>query len=253
MSIEDEINLGNLFSLYKLVASKISEIRFVKKKEFCFIKSDHSIWPNAVFGLATEKITEAIIDEIVEVTTDCKIKPFIILKNEARSLSQIRKKGFLPIEQWVGMYYDKKFTQGLLLPDSTSVEILMLNNDDNFEEWTSLVSESLFNNKHLDASIFKKLRSNRVEFIVAKLVNKIIGTAMIYYDEKKIAGIYMVSVAKDYRNKGIAKKIMNFCFELIDKQGMGYCILQATKPGRPLYQSIGFKETGTYNLYMKIK
>jgi N-acetylglutamate synthase-like GNAT family acetyltransferase len=250
---KDEINLSNLFSLYNLIALKNDSVIINKNENFSIIVANNSIWPNTIFKVCAKELTDEIITEIEKSIKSYSVKPLLLLENEADSLARVRKNGFLPIDQWVCMYHEEGLGSKKSIVNPSVFSISLLRNNVDLNEWVNLVSESMFNNKKLDESIFKLLMDSGIELVVVKLENKIIGSAMIYFDENNIAGIYLVSVSKAHRKQGIGKQIINFCFECIRLHKVSYCVLQATRQAVSLYENLEFKKTGTFNLYLKVK
>lgn len=251
MQDANKVNLDNLFSLYQLISTKPTGINLQRENKFAVIKTESSYWPNMVFDLKTE-INSSIIDEIINVISGAQTNPLIIAENNAESAKEFKRKGFFPIDQWVGMF--KIIEQkSISIPEhSSDITFLTIKREEDFSNWLSIVSASLFNSKFLDPSIFQFLSDNGVEVIMGTSKDEPVATAMIHYDTN-VAGIYMVCVAESFRGKGMGKHLMNFCLNRIQDRGIRYCILQATRSGLGLYRSLEFESTGYYNLYMKIK
>ena len=129
--------------------------------------------------------------------------------------------------------------------------------DSSFEslsEWVKLVELNLFDNKHLEQSVFKALiGEKKLSVVYARLNGNLVGTAMIFYDNYQFAGVYMVSTNLEFRCRGIGRRIMEFCFSDIKAKGISFCVLQSTSDGLPMYEKLRFKSDGKLNLYWKVK
>jgi predicted acetyltransferase len=84
--------------------------------------------------------------------------------------------------------------------------------------------------------------------IIAKKNDNVIGYLSLYFreiifDENKVilGGIGGVCVAKPWRRKGIATKMMKKGLLLLEKRGCDVACLNANEFGRHLYESIGFE------------
>lgn len=52
-----------------------------------------------------------------------------------------------------------------------------------------------------------------------------------------------VFVEPDYRNRGLARELMNLAEAEFVRRGVSYAVLHATEKGKPLYQGIGWNGT----------
>lgn len=78
---------------------------------------------------------------------------------------------------------------------------------------------------------------------IAELKGKIVGTAMCWKFGESHSSLGMVIVSPGHQGLGIGKELMNKLLkELADRT----ISLIATEAGRPLYERLGFRATGTY-------
>ncbi|WP_139364868.1 GNAT family N-acetyltransferase [Sutcliffiella halmapala] len=89
-----------------------------------------------------------------------------------------------------------------------------------------------------------------VILFIAKLNNQIVGTVQLHSSSSQ-NGAHRMEIAKlmthpNYRNKGIAKMLMNHAEERAKQEGKTLLILDTRKgdPSNLLYSSIGFIEAG---------
>jgi predicted N-acetyltransferase YhbS len=79
---------------------------------------------------------------------------------------------------------------------------------------------------------------------VASLKEKVIGTVTTIIYERRVAWIGMMLVKASYRRQGIGARLMRKALDYLKGQGVASVKLYATPAGRPLYESLGFREEG---------
>lgn len=67
-------------------------------------------------------------------------------------------------------------------------------------------------------------------------------------NQSRRAWILNMYVEKEFRRRGIARELMRLMLEWCRKQGLALVHLHASKEGRPLYESLGFKPTNEMRL-----
>lgn len=77
---------------------------------------------------------------------------------------------------------------------------------------------------------------------VAQECGAVIGTGLCWKQGDKHASLGAIIVSPEHQGKGIGRQLMN----LVQEELAGRCtLLNATTAGQPLYESLGFKATGT--------
>ncbi len=76
--------------------------------------------------------------------------------------------------------------------------------------------------------------------VLAKNGKEMIGTGRVFSD----GHIGRVAVTKDYRGKGIGKKIMNKLIELAKSEGLNEVLVSSQCSAAGFYKKIGFSEYG---------
>ncbi|MCF8710043.1 GNAT family N-acetyltransferase [Rhizorhapis sp. SPR117] len=97
--------------------------------------------------------------------------------------------------------------------------------------------EQQWPHRNEDWELFLKLG----EGLVAERDGKLIGTTMAWCFGEDMATIGMVIVSPAAQGQGIGRKLME---EMIRRLGNRTIVLNATEEGLPLYQKLGFVETG---------
>ncbi len=77
---------------------------------------------------------------------------------------------------------------------------------------------------------------------VAEEDGAVVGTAMCWLQGSRTGSLGMIIVSPDHQGKGIGRKLMQLVLEALGER----CTeLNATVAGKPLYESLGFKVTGS--------
>jgi GNAT superfamily N-acetyltransferase len=250
----DVLNRSNLWSLYTEIGTHVDHCRLYPFAAFSIVLSDTSAWPNCLFDIrGTERPGSHLIDEMHNRLSAYEAKALIISADNPDFDLRLRKSpyNYYPIEQWTGMCRnirpDETFTT-----DGGGCEVVTAGQPD-VEEWVAVVSDALFNGKILSIEIFSHLYGAGHILVALKKEGMIIGTALIFFDQADIAGIYMFSVKKEFRGQGLGRIILGYCLEWIRLSGRETCILQSTRAGLRLYAKAGFSGSNLYSLFWKIK
>lgn len=254
MSTSKNRYINNLYSLYRS-ASEFSEVITIKVDVYSSIQLKNSVWPNATYSsiddfLSNPKVLNSVTSDI----KNKKINPLIISNNDNMDIQILKNNGIYLIDRWVLMYLNLKdfvFNQGALIVDE--FEFGKITSDAELPQWTEILSNNLFDGKELNINLFSFLMRDCSDLFYLKLNKKIIGTILVYYDENSIAGVYMVSIDKSERKRGLGGHLINYALTEVKKKGIKKVTLQSTKLGVTLYNSLGFKKNNDINLFYKIK
>lgn len=77
--------------------------------------------------------------------------------------------------------------------------------------------------------------------------NRLVGTVSTTVHHGDVAWIGMMLVHRDYRRRGIGKRLMTTALDFLDSQQVPCVKLDATPAGRPVYLKLGFHEEGALN------
>jgi predicted N-acetyltransferase YhbS len=87
------------------------------------------------------------------------------------------------------------------------------------------------------------------EGIVAERAGRVVGTVMAWRYGKDFASVGMVIVASDVQGQGVGRKLME---AMLDRLAGRTVVLNATAAGLPLYEKLGFVETGVIHQHQAI-
>lgn len=252
MAVLEPENPDNLFSLYQSLDNLYEGVTVLLFDGFKVVHARASVWPNVCFGVDPNKFDDALIDSVTKEMAALKLRPTILLPYDPGQVTLLKQKGYYPVDQWVGMSYN--LVSSHLLPATGGGKgIFFVDGMEEINQWAAVVGETLFEKNPVDAEMFGRLQMIGAKLVGIKAESEWAGTAMIYFDERDIAGIYMVGVRAGHRNKGLGKALINYCLGYLRERSAKKCYLQATKMGAGLYKSLGFKESDKYLIYCKIK
>ena len=245
------LNTTNLFHLYDDIGRNVSTVNLDILNDYSLISAQGTAWPNCVYNINKAASYDDTVLNIQKSIFELPVKPLLISVDNNELDKTLRKNGYFPVEQWVGMHIQVYPEGQFAKPTATTIHFITDIN--RITEWVKVVSEVLFKGKTLQQDIFTYLFEQKHYFIFIEKDKKIIGTSLIYIDEGNIAGIYMFCIMPAYQGMGLGKSLLKYCLSLILKSGRDKCILQSTKMGLRLYESVGFERSNTYNLFIKIK
>ena len=87
------------------------------------------------------------------------------------------------------------------------------------------------------------------EGIVAERAGRVLGTVMAWRYGKDFATVGMVIVSSDVQGQGVGRKLME---AMLDRLAGRSVVLNATAAGLPLYEKLGFVETGVIHQHQAI-
>jgi ribosomal protein S18 acetylase RimI-like enzyme len=223
-------------------------------ERFKIARAEGGEWPNMCFDIADGYFDEATIDHITKEMTARGMRPTIILQYDETQAGLLKKKGYFPVDQWLGM----SCTTGLdaqrqPAPERSDAACFVIGDGEEAAQWTAVVSETLFGGKPVDTGIFRGLQPGGAILVGVRMNEVIAGSSMVYFDRRGVAGIYMVGVRSAYRKMGLGRKLIAFCCDRIREKGVEECCLQSTRMATGLYRAMGFKESDRYLIYCKIK
>ncbi len=240
------LNQRNLFSLYRRIGG-LWRGEFYEEELYSIVKHSNSSWPNLAFITSSIGIGLDTVEGILQDLRNARMNPLVL--GSANHEAALRAKGFIPADRTTGMSLKDFSVSNAICAGDRVAEFVEGSLD--LPEWTSLVSQCLFSSRKLDSNIFNELGMNSSRLIGLKVRGELVGASMLYFDEDGNAGIYMVCVKKEYRAQGFGKTLLIHCLRILNGLKIESCYLQSTRIGKPLYLSLGFKETSSYILYTK--
>jgi predicted N-acetyltransferase YhbS len=110
---------------------------------------------------------------------------------------------------------------------------------------TALSSEQAWPHREEDWALFLEAG----EGIVAERAGRVLGTVMAWRYGEDFATVGMVIVASDVQGQGLGRKLME---AMLDRLAGRTVVLNATAAGLPLYEKLGFVETGVIHQHQAI-
>jgi ribosomal protein S18 acetylase RimI-like enzyme len=114
-------------------------------------------------------------------------------------------------------------------------------NDDQIDQLITLYREAGWWHEKIDSrEVLKGIISGSHDFCVAVIKNRIVGMGRSISDGVSDAYIQDVTVAKPYRRKGIASRIVTELIKKLEADGVGWIGLIAEKGSAEYYRPLGF-------------
>jgi len=110
---------------------------------------------------------------------------------------------------------------------------------------TALSREQAWPHREEDWALFLEAG----EGIVAEQAGRVLGTVMAWRYGEDFATVGMVIVASDVQGQGLGRKLMEAMFDRLAGRTV---VLNATAAGLPLYEKLGFVETGVIHQHQAI-
>ena len=103
--------------------------------------------------------------------------------------------------------------------------------------------------EHNQTLLYENIRSESIKQLVAKDGEKIIGSANIIVKNNffEIDNLY---IAPEYRNRGIAKHIINFAINNERKENV-ILVVDANDTPKYMYENMGFSKISEQDFYLK--
>ena len=108
--------------------------------------------------------------------------------------------------------------------------------------------------------ILKKIKENKLVYLIALDNDKVVGIVSIGLRTGKMShrGGLGISVAKEYRGKGLGKKLMELIIELAKEKLKGLemielSVFKRNKAAKKLYKKFGFKKVATIKKGLKFE
>lgn len=116
--------------------------------------------------------------------------------------------------------------------------------DEIYNLWINTPGMGLNSTDDSRKGIEKYIKRNPTSSFVAESDGKIIGVIMAGHDGRR-GYIHHTAVLPDYRNQGVARKLVDSAMEALDKEGINKVALVAFKKndlGNAFWESMGFVE-----------
>jgi ribosomal-protein-alanine N-acetyltransferase len=102
-----------------------------------------------------------------------------------------------------------------------------------------------------DADVISRTLKNNGAFFVVRMKQRIIGTAWITNDQRRLY-LHHMGVAKEFQNQGVGMELLKECVSW--SKSLGLQLKLEVNPSNEsavhLYKKIGFKHLGDYDVYI---
>jgi hypothetical protein len=235
---------SNLHQFYEYAATR-GDLELVKERDFSWVRNQRSAWPNWIFRLNKDLLTqEDFIKSLADRIKDKEIPPFLVTlepDNTERFYSLALKYGLKQINRWTGMAISRD--DYLTFPDGhLHNEIIEVRNSDNLNDWIQVVNASLFNSTTLEKEIVEKLFNRGPLRLYLGYENKCPVSTSMSFEYRSVAGLYMVATMESHRGKGMGTLLTRYAMDRCFQNKSELIILHASAMGESIYRKIGFKE-----------
>lgn len=165
---------------------------------------------------------------------------------------QLEEKKWLCAFQQTAMYLPLQLQEGasyLPLPCS-GFQVNRVRSGEEIVKWIEIASEAFAYS--IDRVVIEKLTNdNTIQILTASQNEQVIACALLYKTGNSI-GVHQLGVKKAFQGKGVARRFMLEIIAICALWQGKVIVLQASKEGRPLYESLGFKAQFLIKNYKKI-
>jgi GNAT superfamily N-acetyltransferase len=222
-------NISNLTSLWSLAGR--ADGQYFNSEDYAISSVAESQWPNKLWfhKSPTEKLLKIALMEY-----DCDgITIPLWQPDVAEEILELH--GFTLKNELTGMSKQLNGYQD----ETNSLSFLRVTDPSSAALWSSLFLQA-FGYWIKPSTVV--LTMDRVDYLIGNHASQPIGTAVLYRDTPKIAGIHSIGVVPDHRRKGYAADLLNHTLNLAKQQGASHATLQASSMAKELYLKTGFQE-----------
>ena len=135
-------------------------------------------------------------------------------------------------------------------PHHNHVIVSVVSIEQEIEVWTNIATQSF--EYEIDVSVIKQIADvANVQLLLTYVDTQPVATAILY-KTGDIIGVHQFGVIKEYRSRGIARRLMQYIIKQCKQQGNTYIMLQASEAGEHLYRNLGFKPQFTIQNFQKM-
>jgi ribosomal protein S18 acetylase RimI-like enzyme len=235
---------SNLHQFYEYAATR-GDLELVKERDFSWVRNRRSAWPNWIFRLNRDLLTqEEFIKSLADRIKNKDIPPFLVTlepDNTERFYSLAQKYGLKQINRWTGMAISRdEYFQAS--DNHVYPEIIEVRNTDILNDWIQVVNASLFNSTTLETEIVEKLFNRGPLRLYLGYENKCPVATSMSFEYGSVAGLYMVATMESHRGKGMGTLLASYAMDRCFQNQSELIILHASAMGEGMYRKIGFKE-----------
>ncbi len=127
--------------------------------------------------------------------------------------------------------------------------VFAITDEQDLRDW-GRINEAAFGYE-IDIDVIRAIaRHPEVSIFLSRSNREPVAAAMLFL-HGGVAGIHMLGVSPAFRRQGFARGMMMDLLRHAESQQARYCTLQASPSGQTLYESLGFKQSGSICSYLK--
>jgi ribosomal protein S18 acetylase RimI-like enzyme len=249
MELEMKYSQNNLEQLFRVIGS-FPKQEYGQTNHYEFVRTTSSAWPNQLINFkASEKEIDTVLDTIERDSKAGKIPAILMLHSSTTPyaiMEKLRERDYQS-SLWYAMTRNLEFvtTQNT----NADFKVIQVQDKNDFKEWIAIVEEELMGGKALNRDVFIKLLNNSQCYLCLGLMNdQPVATSFLFVNGKQ-AGIYLVATRKSWRRQGFGLEMTNQCLLKAKDLACIHVELQATELGKGIYQTLGFTEQGTIEVF----
>ncbi len=235
-------NINNLTALWKVGGQLAGQ--YIEESGYRLSISERGEWPNKLwFAKAMNERT--IMDIQLKWNLDKVSLPVWGGEIEKQEL-MLKTRGF-----------EEKLTQVAMsmnlsnVPDYVArLVIQKVTSKPMAKTWSKLFQDAFGYEINAD-TVYKTM--NSIEYFIGKHDGLPVGTAILFVDERGIAGIHSMGVIPSQRRKGYAEELLIHMLNIGRFKGAELATLQASNMGKDLYLKTGFQEDFIIKTFIKYK
>jgi len=242
----------NLYSFYREIAVSAG-LEYTERFSLKAVKSGGKTWPDYILGSSINDMIN--LGKIAGLMKNGEFPAFWI-RNAASDDDfelQAKTEGIRKIFSWQGMHNDQFHEYQLSSPsDFSNLVLSEVTTAGDLQGWIDVINTELMSGKGIEISVFQNVLDKSNFRIFCALSQDETVATLLFYIHEGIAGIYLVSVKKEYRRKGIGRWLTGSAMNALISQGIFTFVLHATPAACSLYKSLNFKEYCNFNIYWMV-
>lgn len=221
-----ETNIFNLTELWKIAGKHVSTSLYE------YSKSSDGDWPNKIWF--TQTFTQETLEEVLNNPSFRSFSISVWNQSFGKELAFLQEAGLKEIKQ-IGMSMN-------LETRSKSNSLFSCRKVTCFESaktWSHLFNIA-FRYEISVQTVINTMES--ADFYIGYHGGQEVGTALLFLDKNKVAGIHSMGIIPSQRRKGLARSFLSALLDIAKSKNAKTAVLQASKAGKPLYSQEGFQE-----------
>jgi ribosomal protein S18 acetylase RimI-like enzyme len=235
---------SNLYQFYEFTARR-GDLELIKEHDFSWVRNQKSAWPNWIFRLNRDQLTEEkFIASLAARIKKQEIPPYLITlePDNAREFYALAEKyGLRQIMRWTGMAITKD--EYLAAPSSHVYEdIIHVRDKESLKDWLHVVNSALYSSNSLVTELLEKLYLEDPFRLYLGYENDDPVSTSLSFQKSSVAGLYMIATMENHREKGYGSGLTRYAMERCFQNKSECIILHASAMGEKVYRKIGLRE-----------